>query len=128
MDDRVPVVGESVRPRPEPRPRVEQRPRIEPRAKPDARPLRIAYGMGGVAAASALATAMLGPAAGAAAPATSQVITVPADASPLVRHVTQYVQLKPGQTAPPQANVQQAPAPKPRVVVVTTTRQSGVKP
>ena len=48
-----------------------------------------------------------------------------ADPAPSVRHVIQYVQLKPGQTAPPKAVVKQAPAPPPRVVVVTTTRQSG---
>jgi hypothetical protein len=42
-----------------------------------------------------------------------------------VRHVTRYVQLEPGQTAPPQASIVPAPKPTPRVVVVTTTRQSG---
>ena len=109
------------------RPQIDGRPRPEPRARPDARPLRIAYGMGGIAAASAIATAMLGSGGGGSAQGTSQVVTLPADTSPPVRHVVQYVQLKPGQTAPPQSVVQQAPAPKPRVVVVTT-RQSGAKP
>jgi hypothetical protein len=82
--------------------------------------------MGAVAAASALATALVTPGSSVTAPI-SQVVAAPAEATPAVRHVIQYVQLKPGETAPPQAVVQQAPAPKPRVVVVTT-RQSGVKP
>ena len=46
---------------------------------------------------------------------------------PAVQHVTRYVTLKPGQTAPPQAIVQQQPAPAPRTVIVQT-RQSGKKP
>ena len=103
------------------------RPAVAAKPRPDARPLRIAYGMGAVAAASALATALVAPGSSATTAPISQVVTVATDATPLVRHVAQYVKLKPGQTAPPQAVVQQAPAPKPRVVVVTT-RQSGVKP
>jgi hypothetical protein len=52
--------------------------------------------------------------------------TVVADVATLpVKHVIRYVQLKPGQTAPPQAAVVAAPKPSPRIVVVTTTRQSG---
>ena len=52
---------------------------------------------------------------------TAQIAAVP------VQHVVQYVQLLPGQTPPPNATVSQAaPAPTPRVVVVTT-RQSGTK-
>ncbi len=120
------------RPAPEARPPAARstasaRPVIAAKPRPDARPLRIAYGMGAVAAASALATALVTPGSSAPTAPISQVVTVPADATPLVRHVTQYVKLKPGQTAPPQAVVKQAPAPKPRVVVVTT-RQSGAKP
>lgn len=104
------------------------RPAPVPRARPDARPLRIAFGMGAVAAASALVTALASPPWAGVAPAEAQVtVTLPADPVPSVRHVTQYVQLKPGQTAPPNTVVKQAPAPKPRVVVVTT-RQSGAKP
>ncbi len=84
--------------------------------------------MTGLATASALMTAFLGPATGADAgtAATTTVTVVPAGTpDPVhVRHVLQYVQLKPGQTAPPKAMVKQAPAPKPRVVVVTT-KQSG---
>lgn len=79
-----------------------------------------------MATASALITAFLGSTAGAdagaAASPTDQ--TVAAAPSQTVLHVTRYVQLAPGETPPPQAVVQQAPAPAPRVVVVTT-RQSG---
>lgn len=114
--------GTAARPSPEPRPVPLARPR------PDARPLRIAFGMGAVAAASALVTALASPPAAGAAPVEAQTtVTLPAATPRPVRHVTQYVQLKPGQTAPPKAVVKQAPAPKPRVVIVTT-RQSGAKP
>ena len=46
-------------------------------------------------------------------------------AAPSVKHVTRYVVLKPGQTAPPHASVLVRPTPTPRVTVVTRTRQSG---
>jgi hypothetical protein len=97
-----------------------------PRSRPDPTTLRLAGGFIGVAAASALVSSMLAP--------------VPIDASgqaaalgtatspqPAAQHVTRYVTLKPGQTAPPQAVVQQQPAPAPRTVIVQT-RQSGTKP
>ena len=103
------------------------RPTPVPRAKPDARPLRIAYGMGAVAAATAIVTAMVSPPPGASGSAQVQTITLPADPAPSVVHVVQYVHLAPGQTAPPNTVVKQAPTPKPRVVVITT-RQSGAKP
>ena len=104
---------------------------VERKPRPDPGPIRIAMGLTGVATASALMTAFLAPAGGAAAVGTSQAFvpaatdaTVAAVSTEVVRHVTRYVQLAPGQTAPPKAVVKQAPAPKPRVVVVTT-RQSG---
>ncbi len=103
------------------------RPAATPRPRPDARPLRIAIAMGALATASALATALTTPSVGVASPATQASVVAVVDPSPVVRHVIQYVHLKPGQTAPPKAVVQQAPAPKPRVVVVTT-RQSGAAP
>ncbi len=84
--------------------------------------------MGGIAAASALVSAFIAPAGYAASGAVGQTtISLPAGPTPVVQHVVKYVQLKPGETAPPQAVVKQAPAPAPRVVVVTT-RQSGAKP
>ena len=100
------------------------RPAPPAKARPDARPLRIAFGMGAVAAASALITAFAAPpASGPGAAAQTTTLTIPA-AVPSVIHVTNYVHLAPGQTAPPQAVVKQAPAPAPKVVVVTT-HQSG---
>lgn len=102
------------------------RPAAIPKARPDPRPLRIAFGFTALATASALATALAAPGGMAAVPAVQTVVIQP-DPIPSVRHVIQYVQLKPGETAPPKAVVKQAPAPKPRVVVVTT-RQSGTKP
>jgi hypothetical protein len=93
------------------------------RTRPNPTSHRLAIGFGGLAAASALATAFLAPATPAAPPSTT---IVTADAIP-IQHVTQYVQLRPGQTPSPNATVTQAaPAPTPRVVVVTT-RQSGTK-
>jgi hypothetical protein len=112
------------------RPGEVDRPTPVARAKPDARPLRIAYGMAALAASTALVTALITPA-GAAAGSASDVaqttVTLPAEPAQPVKHVIQYVQLKPGQTAPPNAKVKVVPQPKPRVVVVKT-RQSGAKP
>ncbi|MGZ3587063.1 MAG: hypothetical protein ACXVAE_05080 [Candidatus Limnocylindrales bacterium] len=88
--------------------------------------MRLALGLTGLATISAIATAVVAPGGPNAATGGSAqaVTTVPAPA-PTVQHVTRYVQLQPGQTAPPQATVTQQPAPPPRVVVITTTRQSG---
>jgi len=85
--------------------------------------MRMLIGLTGVAALSALASAIAAP------PAPSQtttsIVQVQAVPSVPITHVTKYVQLKPGQTAPPSSHVQPAPVATPRVVVVTTTRQSG---
>jgi hypothetical protein len=89
--------------------------------RPDPGPLRIAIGLTGVAAASALVSAFLAPSVGGTTTTQTTVVAVPAQP---VQHITRYVQLAPGQTPPPQAVIQQAPAPKPRVVIVTT-KQSG---
>jgi hypothetical protein len=87
--------------------------------------------MTGIAAASAIASALMSSSGANAGVRTVQtiqtIVTLPADPTPSPRHVVQYVQLLPGQTAPPKAIVKQAPAPKPRIVVVTT-RQSGARP
>jgi len=105
-----------------------------PKSRPDPTALRIAGGFAAVAAASAMVSAMLAPApagsaAGAAAGAVGGAVTAAAAAAgqPEVVHVVRYVTLKPGQTAPPQAVVQQQAAPAPRIVTVTT-HQSGAKP
>ncbi|MFI5255240.1 MAG: hypothetical protein ACHQ15_07275 [Candidatus Limnocylindrales bacterium] len=84
--------------------------------------MRLVIGFAGLASLSALATSVMIPPAGAG--TTTQVI-VQQPVARTVQHVTNYVQLSPGQTAPPAAAVQQLPAPSPRIVVVTTTRQSG---
>lgn len=102
-------------------------PQFGKKPRPDPGPIRIAIGLTGMATASALMTAFLGSAAGANAGSGSgatDAAVVAAAPSQAVRHVTRYVQLAPGQTPPPKAVVQQAPAPTPRVVVVAT-KQSG---
>ncbi len=98
-----------------------------PKAKPDARPMRLALGAGGLAALSALATAIVLP------PRTVTQTSVvvlqqatdtasPADTptgTPLGSdRPVRYVQLLPGQTAPPGASVIPAPTPTPGTVVV----------
>lgn len=95
--------------------------------RPDPGPLRIAIGLTGMATASALISAFLAPSIGASGGAGTSAndATVAAAPSQAVQHITRYVQLAPGQTAPPQAVVQQAPAPKPRVVIVTTKQSGG---
>lgn len=100
------------------------RPPVTRKPRPDPDPLRIALALTGVAAASALVSAFLGPAAGTGVGATDTVVIVTPTSPGTVRHVTRIVQLGPGETAPPKAIVQPAPAPTPRVVTVTT-RQSG---
>jgi hypothetical protein len=108
------------RPAPNARPaRSDARP-----SKPDARPMRFVYGAGAVAAMSVMAVGLVQPDFAATADqnnvpdATADpnaVAQVPADVA--VRHVTQYVHLQPGQTAPPGATVIAADAPTPQVVV-----------
>lgn len=93
------------------------------RSKPDSRPMRVVLGFTGLAAASAIFTAVALPPD--VMPATTLTTVADAAAAP-VRHVIRYVQLKPGETAPPNAAVAAAPQPTPRVVVVTT-HQSGTK-
>jgi hypothetical protein len=101
-----------------------------PKARPDARPMRIALGAGGLAAFSALMTAIVLP------PSPAVVITTdsqqavgPAAAgTPLqVQRPVRYIQLQPGQTAPPGANVIDAAAAQP-ITVVTTVPAPAQKP
>ncbi len=96
------------------------------RSRPDPTAMRLAGGLVGLATASAIVSAMLAPAPSSPATTTAAAAAAPPPA-PEVIHVVRYVQLKPGQTAPPQAVVQHPAAPAPRLVTVTT-RQSGVKP
>ncbi|MEO5964548.1 MAG: hypothetical protein ABIR11_03715 [Candidatus Limnocylindrales bacterium] len=88
--------------------------------------MRLLIGVGGLAGASALLTALLPSVTPAQASAVQAPLTADAGApAPSVVHVTRYVVLKPGQTAPPNAPVVVQPTPTPRVRVVVTTRQSG---
>lgn len=104
-----------------------------PRAKPDPRPLRLMLGFAGIASASAFTAAMLPSVAPAPQTVAADVLTADAAAAgavapgPSVLHVTKYVTLAPGQTAPPQSTVIVQPQPTPivKVQVVTRTRQSG---
>ena len=90
--------------------------------KPDARPMRLAIFAGGIAVSSALAAAIIRPA--------RPAVVVPAvDAQPetpvatgtpiVVQQPIQYIQLLPGQTAPPGATVIDPDAPKPTAIVAT---------
>ncbi len=82
------------------------------KAKPDARPMRVALGAAGLAVFSALATAIV-------LPPRPQAGFGTAGGPTTVQPAVQYVQLQPGQTAPPGARVINPGAPQP-VSVVTT--------
>jgi hypothetical protein len=87
--------------------------------------MRFVYGAGAVAAMSVMAVGLVQPdfaatadqsgASGSPTADPNAVAQVPAGVT--VRHVTQYVHLQPGQTAPPGATVIAADAPTPQVVV-----------
>ena len=115
----------------EPRPPVAP-PVREPKKRPDPRPMRLAFGVTGLAALSAMITGIVTPAQpaspdpSAAAPTTAA--DVPTTISVPVQHVTRYVTLKPGQTAPPGAVVVTKPDPSPRIVVTQITIAAPVAP
>ncbi len=99
-----------------------------PKARPNPGSMRIAIGLTGVVAATALATAIVRAPVPDAASTALDTGAVPTLAPPVVvRHVTRYVQLKAGQTAPPGATVVARPDPSPRVVVVTITAPPAVR-
>ncbi len=87
--------------------------------------MRLLLGLTGLAAMSAIATAIVSPPAPTDAGTTLSQVPAEVVPVPSIKHKVRYIQLKPGQTAPPSAVVKAAPNPTPRVVVVTTTRQSG---
>src|SRR5512141_2257203 len=93
-------------PRPEAGARPQVRPRPDARPRPDPRPMRLMAGFVGLASLSAIATGLLPgvlpSASGGAAWSTTTTAVTEATPQP-VQHVTRYVQLRPGQTAPPQA-------------------------
>lgn len=108
-----------------------------PRDRADSTAVRMVLGLAGLASASALSSAMLPSILPHQAATASGVDTAAADPTqqpqPSVIHVTHVVTLGPGQTLPPDAGVNLAPAPAPRatprptprVVIQTITRQSG---
>lgn len=95
----------------------------EAKKRPDPRPMRFAIGISGIAAAAAMATAIIRPVGGNPASTVQVVQAEPAasDAPSVVQveHVTRYVQLLPGQTAPPGATVIAGAVPSPRTIIVT---------
>ena len=78
-----------------------------PKIKPDARPMRIALGAAGLAAFSALVAAIVLPPRPVVFPAAYAQQAAPAGAGTLIngQRPIQYIQLQPGQTAPPGAKV-----------------------
>jgi hypothetical protein len=100
-----------------------------PKAKPDPMPMRLALGAAGLASLSALVAAIVLP--------PRPVVLPPADlqgaanstsvAPTTVQQPIQYVQLQPGQTAPPGAKVVDPAAPQP-ITVVTTAAPVVQKP
>ena len=91
--------------------------------------MRFALGAAGLAVFSALATAIVLPPRIVVLPpaGAGQAASVPAGAVGSVRQPVQYVQLQPGQTAPPGAKVIDPAAPKP-VTVVTTVPAPAQQP
>jgi hypothetical protein len=100
-----------------------------PKAKPDAWPMRFALGASGLAALSALVSAIvLPPRPAVVQPAVAgQVNSSAAGTAAPVQQAVQYVQLQPGQTAPPGARVIDPAAPQP-VTIVTTVPAPVQKP
>ena len=93
-----------------------------PKARPDARPMRLALTGGGIAVLSALAAAIVLPPQAAAPVGLDNAQAVDPQASAVqVQRAIRYVQLSPGQPAPPGATVIDAAAPTPLTVVVTIT-------
>jgi len=116
--------------------RVEHSPPVAG-ARPDPIKLRLLLGAGGIAALSALITAIAVPPA----PAAFAPVTAPAAPTTISQQrPVVYVQLAPGQSPPPGATVIDAKAPKPitivtrvpapaqRTVVVRTTQSGTVVP
>jgi hypothetical protein len=91
----------------------------EPKKRPDARPMRLAYAAGAMAAISASTAGLVhfGGGGSTSASAVPPAATEHAAVRVPVRHVIHYVHLLPGQAAPAGARVITAKAPAPRIVV-----------
>jgi hypothetical protein len=116
---------------------VDTAPRTGGRKRPDPRPMRLAFGAGALVALSAMSVGLVR---FNSASASTEVATSDDSGAILppteIRHVIQYIHLKPGEVAPPGATVITPEAPAPQVVVtyaappapqrrIVITRQSG---
>jgi hypothetical protein len=97
-----------------------------PRARPDARPMRLTLGAGGLAALSALAATIVAPIQPSP-PVTADLPqpTTDPQATPTGTEQVRYVQLSPGQTAPPGATVIRAGSSQMTVVVTIPPKSGG---
>ncbi len=103
------------------------------RARPDARPMRVALGAGGLAILSALATGIILPPRPTLVRQPGSASNSPAATQPLpssleVQRPIRYVQLSPGETAPPGSTVIKASAPTPLTVVVGAPPPATIRP
>lgn len=90
------------------------------RSKPDAGPMRVVLGSAGLAILSAIASAIVAPPRPTVATQPQSAGQNPATGTPItVQQPIRYIQLLPGQTAPPGATVIDPAAPTPQVVVTT---------
>ncbi len=89
------------------------------KSKPDAGPMRIVLGSTGLAILSAIASAIVAPPRPSSAGPAQASGNAPAGTPTTVEQPIQYIQLLPGQTAPPGAKVIDAAAPTPQVIVKT---------
>ena len=99
--------------------------------RPDPAGARLAAGMVGAAATTAILAAIVAGSSAAAGVATSPAGAQTASATDVpVRHVTQYVTIPSDATPPPRKVVYATPVPAPRqqVVVVTTSQSGGTAP
>jgi hypothetical protein len=109
-------------------PVADRAPRAGSSARPDPTGARLAAGMVGAAATTAILAAIVGGASGSSAVAVDAAASIAQPAADVpVRHVTRVVHIASDATPPPRKVVYATPVPapaKPRVVVITTT-QSG---
>ena len=121
MNETSPPLAVSPRPALGPRPGVNSAAGSLKRAKPDPRPVRFALGMLGLGAVSAITGAVATsatPTGAANGQASSGVASLSNGPATIVSSAqVQYIQLAPGQVAPPGATVIDAAAPKPITVV-----------
>jgi hypothetical protein len=121
---------------PRPNRNEDSQPRVPAHRRPDARPMRLAFGAGALVAVSVMSAGLVR--VGLPSPTNDAITSVEAADPPIeVRHLIRYIHLKPGEMAPPGATVITPDAPAPKVVVthvaapttqprrLVVTRQSG---